>query len=83
MIEKYSEGEKQILANYGIKIVEHRRFIPGIDCLGEKPYGNSDACYGHDKCYGVNGMISLHPHLNPPCSSTIPELVLNFTLFEI
>ncbi|HDH07547.1 MAG TPA: hypothetical protein ENH35_03360 [Candidatus Moranbacteria bacterium] len=70
----YTLEQRQLLKEAGITVPEKDTFIPGIHCKGKEPFGNSDACYGPGKCYGVNGILSLHPDIhNLPCGASLAQ----------
>ena len=69
---RYSEKEKRVLSMIRIVIPEYREFIPGVDCGGQKPLGESSRC--ERICTGNDGLKSIYPDIKLPCGFQI----LNF-----
>lgn len=64
-MHNYSEKEKATLKKCGIHLSERFPFVPGISCLGEPPFGESDAC--KTICFGESGIYGYH-RIQPPCN---------------
>ncbi|OGI23843.1 MAG: hypothetical protein A3E91_00410 [Candidatus Moranbacteria bacterium RIFCSPHIGHO2_12_FULL_40_10] len=61
----YSEKELEIMKKCGIHLSKCFPFVPGISCLGESPFGKSDAC--ETICFGDQGIYGYHK-IKPPCN---------------
>ncbi len=68
-MKKYSEKEIRIFSMIRIVIPEYREFIPGVDCGGQKPLGESSRC--ERICTGSDGLKSIYSDIKLPCGFQI------------